>query len=105
MTAAVASAPLASTSTATTMSVTGTEMSSSADSGVGNIDSKLRLSILNAYLEPLLKKHGLQQDITFEDLMSSKKAADHVIESDGTSDRLSILVSQIQIPRCMWTNE
>lgn len=39
----------------------------------------LKPVIWKAYLDPLVEKHQLQQDITFEDLMASKGAADQTL--------------------------
>ena len=74
--------------------VTGTIFGESKDSNVGAKQQFLlseqqaqqrrrRQVVLNSYLEPLLTKHRSHQEITFEDLMASKNAADQALQGGG----------------------
>ena len=46
-----------------------------------------RHQALTAYLEPLLQKHEKGETITYEDLMSSKQAADNIAKEDAATVR------------------
>lgn len=55
------------------------------------LEGKIKMNALTAYLQPLVKKHEMNQELTYEDLTSSWQAVNAVLgklgqDSVGTSN-------------------
>jgi hypothetical protein len=68
------------------------------ESSTSGSDSCLR-DALTAYLGPLLEKHKANQEIAFEDLISSKHASDKICKSLG---KISVVV-RVDQSFVVWT--
>ena len=52
-------------------------------------NKELHVKILKAYLTPLLEKHNRGESIVYEDLIESRKKADHILLHQPTSSSLN----------------